>query len=185
MTPAIILSLIWTAWVWWRVKDKPMSWGLKLRLIPAAFIAVLLGAPGIWQTAMTGYVGDSYWTLGFGGRVGVVLISTVVFTLIFALISVRPIALSRLPLVIQLIIAATMGLLFYSVIYTLSPQIFYTFYWFIFSDLPVQIVVSNIIDFDRIKTIANLANGGSLSDHLAGLGFWAVLPFTLWISGRR
>ena len=185
MTVAPILSLIVTTVVLWMIKGKPLTWGLMFLLIPAAFVTVLLGAPGIWLSAMAGYAGDSFWTLGIGGRLGVIVISITGFALIFALLSVRPTTPKGLPPVVRVLSRCVVGCVIYGFLYSVSPQLFYTFYWFIFPDLPVQIVVSDAFDLGHIAKSIILQTGGSLSDHLAGLGFWAILPFTVWVCGRR
>ena len=185
MTIAPILSLIVTTVVLWMIKGKPLTWGLMFLLIPAAFVTVVLGAPGIWLSAMAGYTGDSFWTLGIGGRLGVIVISITGFALIFALLSLRPTTPKGLPPVVRVLSRCVLGCVIYGFLYSVSPQLFYTFYRFIFPDLPVQIVVSDAFDLARIAKSISLQTGGSLSDHLAGLGFWAILPFTIWVCGRR
>ena len=184
MTAAPILSAIVTTVVLWLINGKPLTWGLMFLLIPAAFVTVLLGAPGIWLSAMAGYAGDSFWTLRTGGRLGVILISITGFALIFTVLSLRPTMPKGSP-VVRVLIRSLLGVVIYSFLYSVSPQIFYTFYWFIFPDLPVQVVVSDAFNIARIAKSISLQTGGSLSDHLAGLGFWAILPFTIWVCGRR
>ncbi len=184
MTPlAALLCLAWTALVYWFIYLRPWTWALTLSLIPLALIAIALGAPGVWVTAANGYVGDSFWTLGAGGRFGVLTISGVGLALIFTLLAAKTRVIVRqyhIPGPILLLVDLALGVLLFGIVYAVSPQVFYSFYRLIFADLPNQWVIDTIFDTDQLRKIARLPEGGSLSDHLAGLSLWAILPFTLW-----
>lgn len=177
---AAFVSLSWTAAIWWRVHDLARHWRLTLALIPAAGLAVVLASPALWQAAMGGYPGDSFWTLPGTGRWGVILISTGGLVAVFMLLAAKSRAFTRWPAVIAIPADVITGIAIYGVIHTISPQVFYSFYLLIFPDLPQQIVIRTFFDTDRLFDIAQLSVDGTLSDHLAGVGLWAVLPFTLW-----
>ena len=179
MTLALLPALIWTGLIWWMIRRRPSGRVQQRALMPAAFLAVILGAPALWQAAASGYPGDSFWTLDSGGRFGVIAISTIGLCLIYATLAAKTLWFRALPLPIGITLDIFAGLAIYIGLYTVSPQVFCSFYQLIFPDLPHQIVV-RAPDAERLWQIAVLRPDGSLSDHLAGIGLWAVVPFTLW-----
>lgn len=137
----------------------------------------LLAFP-LWPAILAGYPGDSFWTLGIGGRSGVVAISFGGFAALFAGCAVL---LRRVPVGPGWTCGAiAAGLLAYAIIYSVSPQVFYSFYRLIFPGLPTQWVIDGMLDFARLSAAIDLRTAASLSDDLAGVGFWALIPFVLW-----
>ncbi|MEJ6403641.1 hypothetical protein [Yoonia sp. 2307UL14-13] len=173
---AFLTAALWVVWV--RRGSHHTLW-----LIPAALFAVMLATPPFWHAALAGYPKDSFWTLGPSGRAGVVAIATSGILAIFLMISAKTRALFSLgwPRMIALPIDIATGLLMFGAIYSLSPQAFYAFYQLIIPDLPAQWVIDTAFDTGRIRHIVHIGPDGSMSDHLAGIGFWAVWPFTFWL----
>lgn len=152
-------------------------------LMAAAMLAVLAGAVHVQTSALAGYPNDSFWDLGAFGRVGVLLISAVGLTLIFLFLAWKSRffrRLRRLPWGLGLALDLVAGLLIYAVLFSMSPQAYYALYQLVFPDLPSQIVVRHILS-PRLFDIVGLRLGGSMSDHLAGIALWAILPFTFWL----
>lgn len=185
MSLSLILSFAITIAIWALLRSKTMSVGLMSILLPIAMITVILGAPNVVFAIENGYDGDSYWTLKTGGRIGVALISTFSLTALFTLLGLKSRVFRRLPMNVGLPLDIFIGLVTFAVTYAISPQIYYTLYQFIFPNLPNQIVVKRLLDFERIIQIAQFSPNGSMSDHLAGIAFWAVLPFTIWMHAQR
>ena len=183
MTSAIFtLAVTLIAWlaVWLCIRQRRLTLWMVLFCILGAVVLVLICARTVQLAILTGYPDDSFWSLGLGGRAGVCVISTVGLSLVFLLLFWKSRFFIRLPLAIGLPLDLVAGLLIYSVIYSLSPQAYYTLYQFVFPDLPIQIVIRYVLDPD-LPQIATLPVTASMSDHLAGLALWAVLPFTLWV----
>lgn len=175
------LPFFLTFGIWFLLRNARLSRPLGLALIPFALVTIAVGVPSIWQAASEGYENDSYWTLQTGGRLGVALISTLGLTGFFLFLSLKSKWMGRLPILARLPLDVAIGCGLYSVAYTVSPQIFYTFYQFIFPGLPNQIVIDQVLDFEKMWQVARFAAAPSLSDHLAGVAFWAIAPFTVWI----
>lgn len=178
-----ILSLLLFAKIVQLVRREPPHWAQTLSLIVPAGVMVIIALPSVFLD--TGYANDSLWTLGWGGRLGVIAISSLGLIAVFGAIAVKSKRMARLPGLLAVPLDIIAGLLIYSVAFWLSPQLFYSFYQIIFPDLPAQIVIKSPLDQDRLRTIIIPAQGGSLADHLAGVGFWAVIPFTLWLHAGR
>jgi len=154
----------------------------------ASMIAVGLATAGIWPQIQAGYPQDSYWTLGWTGRAGVAAISACGIAGFFLVMARK----TRIILnwkrqatsTAWALIDVAVGLLMFAVLYSTSPQVFYSFYRLIFPDLPQQWVIEGLLDTARLKMIAEMNPAGSLSDHLAGITLWAILPFTAWLHLR-
>lgn len=182
------LALLWFAVFWLLTRDRPQGVGLMILSAWACILAIALAAAVIWPAIAAGYPQDSFWTLDTFGRIGVATISGIGISLIFLALALK----SRIILRFRrgptatawALIDIAIGLLAYGVIFSLSPQIFYSFYRMIFANLPQQWVIDGVLDQDRLKMIAVMAPGGSLADHLAGVTLWAILPFTAWLHMR-
>jgi len=182
------LALLWFAVFWLLTRDRPQGVGLLILGAWACITAIALAAAVIWPDIAAGYPQDSFWTLDTFGRISVAAISGIGISLIFLALAMK----SRLILRFRhgptatawALIDIAIGLLAYGVIFSLSPQIFYSFYRMIFANLPQQWVIDGVLDQDRLKMIAVMAPGGSLADHLAGVTLWAILPFTAWLHMR-
>lgn len=182
------LALLWFAVFWLLTRDRRQGVGLMIWGAWACITAIALAAAVIWPAIAAGYPQDSFWTLDTFGRIGVAAISGIGISLIFLALAMK----SRIILRFRrgptatawALIDIAIGLLAYGVIFSLSPQIFYSFYRMIFANLPQQWVIDGVLDQDRLKMIAVMAPGGSLADHLAGVTLWAILPFTAWLHMR-
>jgi hypothetical protein len=179
------LALLWLAVFWLLTRDRVMGRSLVLIGIVASFVAVILATTNLWDAIAAGYPSDSYWTLKPGGRTGVLVISLTGITLMFYLFARK----TQIVLRIKREVSGTawalfdiaFGMLVFGVIHTVSPQIFYTFYRFIFTDLPNQWVIDSAFDATALQSIAALPVDGNLASHLAGITLWAIIPFTLWM----
>ena len=182
------LSTLWLAAFWLLTRDRATTLALTLAATIACMISIAIASTSIWASITAGYANDSYWTLSKGGRIGVLAISTVGLALFFVSLAWK----SRIILGLRAQISATAWVLFdiafgwlaFGVLHTISPQLFYSFYRLIFDYLPNQWVIDSILDVETLSLIAQLSSGGSLSDHLAGVALWAIVPFTLWLHLR-
>lgn len=183
------LSLLWLAGFWLLTRDRVGTIRLTLAGLAACMVAVCIAASDVQAAALAGYPSDSFWTLSWAGRAGVVAISTIGIAFIFLALAWK----TKLILRIKTQISATAWFLFdlaagwaiFGVIHTVSPQAFYTFYRLIFDALPNQWVIDTFFDSDRLQLIASLPANGSLADHLAGIALWAIIPFTTWLHLRH
>lgn len=182
-------ALVWVAGFWALSRDTAETTATTLAGALASMLAVGLAAGQIWPRIAAGYPGDSYWTLNWVGHTGVVTISLVGIAMLFLALAAKTrlvLGLARGgPGMIRASLDGLAGLLIFAVVFSVSPQVFYTFYQLIIPGLPSQLVVDTLIDTDRLTAIARLDPQGSLADHLAGITFWAILPFTLWLHLRH
>jgi hypothetical protein len=166
-----------------------MGWRLVFAAIPLSLAIVVIASPSIWASIADGYPGDSFWTLSATGRIGVLAISTIGLTCIFALCAKK----TKLILRVKRQVSGTawalfdiaIGLILFGVVYSVSPQIFYGLYRRLIPNLPAQWVVDSVFDVDRLQIIAAIPINGSLADHLAGVALWAIIPFTIWMHMHR
>lgn len=114
------------------------------------------------------YQGDSFFTLGAGGRVGLVgisgLIAVVVAAASRALFARIPRALAR---------AGAAVMVFWGVVW-LSPQLYYLYYLAIFEDLALQWVI-RMPSGAHILALLTFSAKPSLSDHSQGVLGWALI----------
>lgn len=134
---------------------------------------------------ITAYADDSFWTLDWFGRIGVIGISAVGIGALFWVIAWKSRVMARLGARWIIPLDIMIGWAICTVVYSLSPQVFYTFYGFIFPDLPQQWVISGSVAVDRLQAAIDLRGNRNLSDDLAGITFWAIAPFTIWQHIRR
>lgn len=181
---SVTAALIWAAVFWSLSRGRILNWRLVLAGIGASFGAVITIAAQRLQVT-TGYPSDSFWTLGLGGRAGVIAISLTGIIAMFCLLAVKTQFILRVKRQISgtawALFDCAAGLLIFGVIHTVSPQIFYSFYRLVFTGLPTQWVIDGLFDATRLQIIAGLSVEGSLADHLAGVTLWAIIPFTLWL----
>lgn len=179
------LALIWFAGFWLLTRDiAPNLWRLFIGMI-ACIIGVGIAAAGIWPMIAAGYPDDSYWTLGIAGRAGVLSISLFGVACVFWLFAVK----TRIILSVKTQVSGTawalfdiaIGMLVFGVVLTVSPQVFYTFYQFIFEGLPSQWVIDGLFDTPHLQAIATFQANANLADHIAGVVLWAIVPFTGWL----
>ncbi len=114
------------------------------------------------------YQGDSFLTLGAGGRVGLILLSLCLVALMLWMTHVlgrgRHLAL-RLPIALAL---------FWGFLW-LSPQIYYLYYIVIFEGLPWQNVVKVPPGPSEVVGLLTFTEEASLSNHGKGLLGWAMM----------
>lgn len=186
---SVTISLVWIAGFWVLSRDRSETWTITLTGMVASLIAVGLAAAAIWTPVLTLYPGDSFWTLGWGGRIGVLAISATGITLVFMGLTLKTRVILRIKnqatSMAWALIDVALGLGVFAVVFSTSPQAFYAFYRLIFADLPQQWVIDGLINVDRLREIALLGPDGSLADHLAGIALWAIVPFTLWLHRRH
>lgn len=182
------LALVWCAGFWMLSRDTRHSAAVTLTGACASLLAVGLAASTIWPQVRAGYPGDSYWSLTWVGHAGVLTISIVGLALVFLASAAKTRVLLRVfgaaNHILLALLDILLGLLAYAVVLSLSPQAYYSLYRLLFPGLPQQSVIKSWLDLDRLHLVARLDATGSLAEHLSGIGFWAVVPFTLWLHGR-
>ena len=151
-------------------------------LIAAALI------PGIWQGLQNGYPGDSFWTLSELGRIGVIAISVsglLILTALSALKTNRILRWSqhRWRLLVWLLDVA-LTLVLFGVLFSVSPQVYYSFYQEIIADLPNQWVIDGPFNWDRLRDIALPTAQGPLADHGATIAMGGLVLFTSYLHRR-
>lgn len=190
MTPiSAAIAAVWMAGFWALSRDRSNTWPIALIGMVASLLTVGLAAAQLWPAMQAGYPGDSYWTLGLTGRLGVAAISASGVTLLFALLTLK----TRIILALKrqatgtawAIIDMAAGLALFAVGFSAAPQVFYTFYRMIIPDLPQQWVIKGWVDWDRLSGIARLSSDAALADHTAGITLWSIIPFTLWLHLRH
>lgn len=185
---SLAVSAVWVAGFWAMSRDRSDTWTITMIGVVASLLAVGLAAVHVWPQVRAGYPNDSFWTLNWYGRIGVVAISLVGCMLIFSVIAAKTRVIFRVKSqatnTAWLLIDLALGLALFAVVYSVSPQAFYSFYRLIIPGLPQQWVIDGWLNPDRLAQVAQLLPGGSLSDHLAGIMLWAIVPFTVWLHMR-
>ena len=180
------LSLFWLAIVWWMTLDRQVNVTSTSYIALASMFAVVLNSPGVWLALGNGYEGDSFATLSLTGKIGVIAISTAGLAAIYAVCAAKTGRLLRdqptRPALVVLDVIVSICI--FGLIYAVSPQVFYTFYQFLFPDLPDQNVLRWPLALEQFRSAIALAPTGSLSSHLAGIGWLGIVPFTLWFHAR-
>jgi hypothetical protein len=182
------LSILSLAAFWVLSRDRTLGWQTVVVSALVCCASVIIAAANLWVPITKGYPNDSFWTLTAAGRIGVLSISTIGISFIFACLTWK----TRLTLQIKsqasgsvwALFDIAFGLLIFGVVHTVSPQVFYSFYCLIFDTLPNQWVIDKLFDTVRLQAIAGLAPTGNLADHLAGVVLWAIAPFTIWLHMR-
>ncbi len=123
------------------------------------------------------YSEDSFFSLGVGGQIGLGCLS---FALAVALMFGAWRLMRGKSLMVRLLIAV--GL--YALFVWLSPQIYYTYYWMIFEDLPVQWVIG-WPPFQAMFEHASFTGRSNLSSHGKGVLFWLMMVLALKPSKPR
>lgn len=202
-----LLAIFWfaLAWNWMIASEKcpanapaffgaglsPRRGRAVLALLAIALVGVLISAPTLQTAILSGYPGDSLFTLEPAEIAGVILISLTLIILFFWLLSVALLPIARTVATKPAVrpgaaVACLAGsLLLFGVSHTVSPQIYYTFYRWIIPGLPDQWVIRTWLDVERLAGAAALAPEGSLSAHLTGVTIWCVTLFVVWIFMMR
>ena len=178
-----MLSAVWIVCVGWLGRYT----ACVMILIPAAFVAVVLSQPDLWTDARHGYPNDSFWTLTAAGRLGVIAIASSGLIATFLFIAAKTNLVKQLPISRFIIVPCDLifGAVVYILVDTVSPQVFYAFYQTIFPDLPRQIVVTGLPDWEDFRRLISFDEDPSMAGHLRAVGFWAICPFTLWLHYQR
>ncbi len=118
------------------------------------------------------YQDDSFYTLSQAGQIGLVGLS-LVLTAILLLLAWRMMG-SR-PLSVRIAIAIILFLAFV----WLSPQIYYTYYLFLFDGLPLQIVILPPPGPQYLADLVFFQDRTTLSAHSKGILGWLLLLVAL------
>ena len=125
------------------------------------------------------YNQDSFFDLSSWGQVGLIAISTVLFllALIAALLMLRP----------QGVVIRIIGaLVLFWIFVWASPQIYYTYYWTIIQDLPVQWVIWPPPGPGKAAQMLVFQYRSNLSAHSQGILGWCLIaaPFVPGLRAR-
>lgn len=187
---ALILCLIWLTLIWYLTRHDKMTFWIFLVGVFSSMIAVFVVSPSLRDITFSRYEGDSFFTLDAFGRSGVLAISTTCILLFFGLIYLKTRwIMRRTPShlafrLLSVLLDSFAGCLLFGVLYSASPQIYYTFYRIIIPSLPNQVVIKTFFDWDRLMLILSLDASETLSHHLAGVCLLAIIPFTFWCHAR-
>ena len=168
------------------VKRRAFSFPFLAVALPASLLMAIASAPTLWLAILSSYPDDSFFDLGFFGRLGVLAISGTLITLFALFIIWKSLVVLKLAskrrLSGWLIFAfdCILGLTLFGTLHALSPQAFYQFYHLIYSGLPHQIVVKTLFDYEGMMTFAALSASGNLSQHLSGLVLLCIIPLTVF-----
>lgn len=122
---------------------------------------------------MSTYAEDSFFSLTQMGQTGLALLSAVLC--LFMLWVTRRVTRGR-PWWLRLFTAIVLFVLFV----WLSPQVYYTYYGFLFEDLPRQIVIGDLPGPERLARLLTFSWRSNLSAHSQGLLAWAMVAVALW-----
>lgn len=144
--------------------------------------------PGVWQGVIAGYPGDSFWTLSTFGRIGVVAISLIGLLLLTALSGWKTRRILgwskhrwRIPIWLCDVL---LTVLLFAVAFSVSPQIYYSFYQDIIAGLPDQWVIDRPLNWDRLRDIATPHTGQAMADHGAAIAVGGLVLFTAYLHRR-
>ncbi len=114
------------------------------------------------------YDGDSFFTLGVAGQIGLLILSLVMAA---AALGVTRLMTFHRPLILRPFI---WGVLFISFIW-LSPQGYYTYYRLIFDGLPAQSVIKAPPRPEELLAYMTFTGDATLSAHSVGVLGWLML----------
>ncbi|MEM9329710.1 MAG: hypothetical protein AAGA53_00185 [Pseudomonadota bacterium] len=121
------------------------------------------------------YSNDTFFNLTMPGQIGLALLSVILcaFTVwLFLKIS------TRFALWVKLLLSIVVLWFFV----WLSPQIYYTYYWMIFDNLPVQIVIRWPPNLAEVFELMTFTGSNNLSAHSKGALFWIMVITAFWAS---
>lgn len=188
---AITLSLIWMLLFWRFTRGFRLHLPVYLVAAFACCIAVVISQSDLWKAVYNGYPQDGFFDLTLTGRAGVLAISTSCIAIFFLLLAAKtrwilartsPNLTAR---IFSLIADCTISLALFGFLFSLTPQLYYTLYQFVFPGLPNQIVIKSVFHLEKLHLIATLAEDDNLSHHLSGIVLLAVIPFTTWLHGMH
>ena len=151
-----------------------------MRVIKATFTVIVPGfiiICGDWHKGKQGksviYPGDSFFTLSPGGQVGLALLSACL-------------SLGLLWMTLRLarrfrhwLARITLALVVFWTFLWLSPQVYYAYYFLIFDDLPLQLVIKAPTGPSDLVQLLLFRGAATLSAHGAGLLGWGLLVMSL------
>ena len=114
------------------------------------------------------YEGDSFFTLTLAGQAGLLLLSTLLMVLSIWLVW-------RLGKNRSLPTCIVLAAVVYFAFIWLAPQIYYTYYLFLFDSLPIQIVVQSPPDIKDLFDLMFFRENQNLSFHAQGALGWLLL----------
>ena len=114
------------------------------------------------------YEGDSFFTLTLAGQVGLLLLSTLLMVLSIWLVW-------RLGKNRSLPTCIVLAAVVYFAFIWLAPQIYYTYYLFLFDSLPIQIVVQSPPGIKDLFDLMFFRENQNLSFHAQGALGWLLL----------
>lgn len=188
---AVTLSLIWMLLFWRFTRYPSQNWGKLLFGIIACFIAVVLNNPELWQSIYGSDRHDGFYDLNALGRTGVIAINTVCIAAFYLMLAAKtkwilqrtsPHLSAR---VFSLAADCLISLALFGFLFSLTPQLYYTLYQFVFPGLPNQIVIKTAFDIDKLLSIARLAADDNFSHQLSGIALLATIPYITWLHGMH
>lgn len=152
-------------------------------------LAAAAAMPAFWQGAANGYAGDSFWTLSVPGRIGVATISISGLLILAAVNNWKTQAILRWSRyrwrVPVWLLDVALSLALFALLFSISPQIYYSFYQQIIAGLPNQWVIDGPFNWDRLRDIALPRSGASLADHTGAIAIGGLILFTAYLHRRQ
>jgi hypothetical protein len=124
------------------------------------------------------YNGDTFFHLSQSGQTGLLLLSGLLGVLMIWVL--RRIS-SRFGKLVNLLSAIVLIWMFI----WLSPQIYYTYYWLIFDDLPVQWVIAWPPAPSTLIKMITFTGNANLSDHSKGILFWMMVVIAVFTKQKQ
>jgi len=124
------------------------------------------------------YQNDSFYSLSTFGQLGLVFLSLL---LCLGLMWV----LCRLSRGRSVMVSVLLSLVLFYLFVWLSPQIYYSYYWLIMENLPVQNVIKRPPSFYKIADFMFFQGRATYSNHAKGLMNLAMISLAVWSSTRR
>ena len=159
--------------------------------VTGSALIVLAFHSSVWSRFTQGYPGDSIHTLTPAGRLGLVVLSSLLVLLLLKLsrykshwlqqmLHVRPGVLAS-GLILDLLLTA----LLFAIALTVVPQLYYSYYHLLF-DLPRQWVIKPV-SLSRFGHLFRVSPESNLATHAVGLvGWWLLITVTLgWLRKLR
>lgn len=114
------------------------------------------------------YQGDTFFHLSIPGQIGLVLLSGCLALLLLWVFWKTS---SRFGTLVKVLLAF---LCLWGFVW-ISPQVYYLYYWLIFEDLPLQMVIQSPPGIQTIVELISFKGKATLSDHSKGALFWLMI----------
>lgn len=124
------------------------------------------------------YANDSFFTLGIGGQIGLVLLSLV---LTLAIVAAFWVFTKQRNVFVKLGLSVVVLWLFV----WLSPQIYYTYYLFLFDSIEAQNVIKSPPTVSKILSLMTFSDRANFSHHGKGLLGWLLIVVSVLGSYRH